>query len=177
MLTTGTFEVAPVDDPCELPPTGGYRGLENQLYRVEIHDPGQPGGSATFKWSRENASVGSRVASMVSGTELELATLGRDDVLSFKTGDWVEITDDVREFSQAPGEMRKVTVVEATRRHPVHAAASGRHAARKLSRTAPSPRRATCGCAAGTRRARSSAPMPAARRSRCRTSTPRARPA
>ncbi len=44
VLTTGTFEVAPVDDPCELPPTGGYRGLENQLYRVEIHDPGQPGG-------------------------------------------------------------------------------------------------------------------------------------
>ena len=45
-LTTGTYEVAAVDDPCELPPTGGYRGLENQLYRVEIHDPGQPGGPA-----------------------------------------------------------------------------------------------------------------------------------
>jgi hypothetical protein len=30
-LTTGTYEVAAVDDPCELPPTGGYRGLENQL--------------------------------------------------------------------------------------------------------------------------------------------------
>ena len=44
-LTTGTYEVAAVDDPCELPPTGGYRGLENQLYRVEIHDPGQPGGT------------------------------------------------------------------------------------------------------------------------------------
>ena len=40
VLSTGTFDVAPVDDPCELPPTGGYRGLENQLYRVEIHDPG-----------------------------------------------------------------------------------------------------------------------------------------
>lgn len=116
VLTTGTFEVAPVDDPCELPPTGGYRGLENQLYRVEIHNPGQPGAGATFKWSRENASVGSRVASMVSGSELELVTLGRDDILSFKTGDWVEILDDVREFSQAAGEMRKVTVVEATRR-------------------------------------------------------------
>src|SRR5690349_4158559 len=39
-LTTGTYEVAAAPDPCELPPTGGYRGLENQLYRVEIHDPG-----------------------------------------------------------------------------------------------------------------------------------------
>ena len=43
-LTTGVFEVAPENDPCELPPTGGYRGLENQTYRIEIHDPGQPGG-------------------------------------------------------------------------------------------------------------------------------------
>ena len=50
---------APATDPCELPPTGGYRGLENQLYRVEIHDPGPPGGRRTFKWSRDNASVGS----------------------------------------------------------------------------------------------------------------------
>jgi hypothetical protein len=115
VLTTGTFDVAPVDDPCELPPTGGYRGLENQLYRVEIHDPGQPGTGATFKWSRENASVGSRVASMISATELELATLGRDDVLRFNTGDWVEITDDQREFSRAAGEIRKITVIEATR--------------------------------------------------------------
>ncbi|MGZ8402513.1 MAG: DUF6519 domain-containing protein [Rhodoplanes sp.] len=81
-----------------------------------MHDPGQPGGGATFKWSRENASVGSRVARMISGTELELQTLGRDDVLRFSTGDWVEITDDLREFSRLPGEIRRVTVIDATRR-------------------------------------------------------------
>jgi len=115
-LTSGTFDVPPSSDPCELPPTGGYRGLENQTYRVEIQDPGLPGGTATFKWSRDNACVGSRVASMVSATELELQTLGRDDVLRFNTGDWVEIIDDVREFSQRCGEMRRVTVNEAARR-------------------------------------------------------------
>ena len=115
-LTTGTFDVPPSDDPCELPPTGGYRGLENQTYRVEIQDPGQPGAGATFKWSRENASVGSRVASMVSATELELESLGRDDVLRFNSDDWVEIIDDVREFSQRCGEIRKITVNEAARR-------------------------------------------------------------
>jgi Family of unknown function (DUF6519) len=120
-LTVGEHQVVPVDDPCELPPTGGYRGLENQLYRVEIHNGGQPGAGATFKWSRDNASIGSRVASIVSATVLELETLGRDDVLSLKTGDWVEITDDVREFSQAPGEMRKITVDPATRRITVAA--------------------------------------------------------
>ena len=115
-LTTGTFEVPPESDPCELPPTGGYRGQENQTYRVEIHDPGRPDGTATFKWSRENASVGSRVASMVSATELELQSLGRDDVLRFNTGDWVEVIDDVREFSQRCGEVRRITVNEAARR-------------------------------------------------------------
>ena len=114
-LTTGIFDVPPEDDPCELPPTGGYRGLENQTYRVEVHDPGQPGGKATFKWSRENASVGSRVASVISSTELELQTLGRDDVLRFNSGDWVEIIDDVRELSQRCGEMRRITVNEAAR--------------------------------------------------------------
>ncbi|RYY56079.1 MAG: right-handed parallel beta-helix repeat-containing protein, partial [Comamonadaceae bacterium] len=92
------------------------RGLENQLYRVEIQDAGQPGGTASFKWSRENASVGSRVASVVSATTLELQTLGRDAVLRIDTGDWVEILDDVREFSQAAGELRRVTVDAASRR-------------------------------------------------------------
>jgi hypothetical protein len=116
VLTTGTFDVAPTNDPCELPPSGGYRGLENQLYRVEIHDAGQPDGAATFNWSRENASVASCVASMVSDSILELESLGRDDVLRISTGDWVEITDDVREFAQAAGEMRRVTADAATRR-------------------------------------------------------------
>src|SRR5690606_4638102 len=111
-LSTGTYEVPPLSDPCELPPTGGYRGLENQLYRVEIHDPGLPGAGATFKWSRENASVGARVAAFVSSTELELETLGRDEVLGLHDGDWVEILDDVREFSQRPGELRRLSIAD-----------------------------------------------------------------
>jgi hypothetical protein len=115
-LSTGTYEESSVTDPCELPPTGGYRGLENQLYRVEVHTGGQPGAGATFKWSRDNASVGSRVKSIVSSTELELDSLGRDDVLRFNTDDWVEIIDDAREFSQAAGEMRRIVVDEANQR-------------------------------------------------------------
>ncbi|MDE2394347.1 MAG: right-handed parallel beta-helix repeat-containing protein [Burkholderiales bacterium] len=111
-LTSGTFNVTAAPDPCELPPSGGYTGLENQLYRVEIHDPGLPGAGATFKWSRDNNSVASRVAAYVSATELELDSLGRDEVLRFKIGDWVEIKDDVREFAQAPGEMRKIADID-----------------------------------------------------------------
>lgn len=115
--------VPPDLDPCELPPSGGYRGLENQLYRIEIHDEGVVGG-ATFKWSRDNASVASNVVEIVShtaaSTELKLASLGRDTVLRFNTGDWVEILDDRRELSGENGdpalrrgEMRKITVDDA----------------------------------------------------------------
>jgi hypothetical protein len=122
-LSTGTYDVAAVPDPCELPPSGGYTGLENQLYRVEIHDAGGPGGSATFKWSRDNASVASRVASIVGATELELDSLGRDEVLRFAVGHWVEITDDAREFSQTGGEMRRITEIDDSSRRIRFAAA------------------------------------------------------
>jgi len=115
--------VPPDLDPCELPPSGGYRGLENQLYRVEIHDGGTVG-TAMFKWSRDNASVASNVVEIVSqtatNTELKLASLGRDAVLRFNTGDWVEILDDRRELSGENGDpalrrgvMRKISVDDA----------------------------------------------------------------
>lgn len=115
LLSTGTFEDPAILDPCELPPSGGYRGLENQLYRVEIHAPGKPGAGATFKFSRENASVVVPVEAWVNDKELRLGSLGRDDVLGFKTGDWVEIVDDALEFLRQPGQMRRITVEHGTR--------------------------------------------------------------
>ncbi|GAX60137.1 hypothetical protein SCALIN_C05_0222 [Candidatus Scalindua japonica] len=96
------------ENPCLLPPKGGYRGLENQLYRVEIHDGGEPG-AATFKWSRDNGIVATKVLA-ISGVELNVESIGRDAERSFKSGDWVEIIDDNREFSGKAGEMRTITV-------------------------------------------------------------------
>jgi hypothetical protein len=113
-LTSGTVDVTGIEDPCELPPEGGYRGLENQTYRVEVHDGGAPG-TATFKWSRDNASVAMPVVEMVSTTVLRLATVGKDDVLRVSTNDWVEIIDDNYELNQKPGVLRKVTVKDAER--------------------------------------------------------------
>src|SRR5438093_545155 len=65
-LTTAAVGVPSADDPCTIAADGGYRGPENRLYRVEIHEPG-PLGTATFKWSRDNASVATAVTS-VDGT-------------------------------------------------------------------------------------------------------------
>jgi hypothetical protein len=112
-LTTDTVD-AGTEEPCELPPVAGYSGLENQTYRVEVHEGGAPG-TATFKWSRDNGSVAIPVVDKVSSTSLRLATVGKDDVLRVSTGDWVEILDDTYELRRKPGEVRKVTVDDAAR--------------------------------------------------------------
>lgn len=115
-LTTQAVQVVDPNDPCLLPPTPGYRGLENQLYRVEIHDAGAPG-TATFKWSRDHASVATNVVEMPAADTLVVASVGRDAVLRFSPGHWVEITDDRRELAGLPGDMRKIIQVDdATRR-------------------------------------------------------------
>lgn len=116
--TLSTQAVAPPasDDPCILSPTGGYRGIENRLYRVEIHDTGA---TTRFKWSRENVSVASAVTDVVvSGAESQLtvARIGRDAVLRFQIDDWVEVTDDYLELTGQSGQMARVKkVIEATR--------------------------------------------------------------
>jgi len=120
-LSTTAESTAKDTDPCEMPLGGGYRGLENQLYRVEIHNGG-PVGTADFKWSRDNASVASGVEEVVSCKELKLYSLGRDAVLGFNDGDWVEILDDHYELcgegndpAKRRGLMCKITVNRDTR--------------------------------------------------------------
>ena len=114
-LTTKAIGVASPDDPCLIPPSGGYRGLENRLYRVEIHDAGKVG-TATFKWSRDNASVATGISAIEGDKTLTVDRAVWDSVRRFSPGDWVEITDDWREFSRAPGEIRRIaTVVDSSR--------------------------------------------------------------
>jgi hypothetical protein len=104
--------VDPADDPDETPcvadPLGGYRGLENQLYRVQIHDVA--GGQRTFKWSRENGSVMAGWTGHVANT---LVVEGvRDTASGFAAGQWVEIVDRLAELRGEPGVMLRLTKVE-----------------------------------------------------------------
>jgi hypothetical protein len=111
-LTTTAVGVPVSTDPCTIPPSGGYRGTENRLYRVEIHDAG-PLGTATFKWSHDNASIASHVEAIdASRTTLTVTRLGRDDVRRLSVDDWVEVTDDWRELHGLAGELRKVATVD-----------------------------------------------------------------
>src|SRR5262249_26740374 len=97
-------------DPCELLPRTGFQRLENQLYRVEIHDPGDIG-KATFKWSRENGSVVTKWLDQ-DNLNLKVAGTGRGAPLSFSPGDWVELIDDTLELNGKPGVFVRVTKAE-----------------------------------------------------------------
>ncbi len=94
-------------DPCIIPPMGGYTGLENQLYRIEIHTAGAPG-TATFKWSRNNASIEARVMNIVSSTSFTVDSVGRDAVLGLQPGDWIELSDNAHELNGLPGLMLQI---------------------------------------------------------------------
>ncbi len=109
-LTTSTQVPPPDDNPCSISAAGGYRGLENRLYRLEIHTPG-PLGIAKFKWSRNNASVMTSVTA-INTDQITVESIGRDDILRFNVGDWVEITDDYLEFQSLSGQMGKITNID-----------------------------------------------------------------
>ena len=85
---------------CQPTPSAGYRGLENQLYRVEIHEGGDET-TARFKWSRENGSIVAAVTS-ISGANVQVDSLGPDANLGFQAGQWVELIDDSYLFGQSP---------------------------------------------------------------------------
>ena len=56
-----------------------------------------------FKWSRDNASVATNVTAITALDKLTVASVGRDSVMHFKIGDWIEVTDDWLEFARQPG--------------------------------------------------------------------------
>lgn len=97
------------DDPCITAPESKYRGLENQLYRVEIHDGSDPESNAevaTFKWSRDNGSV----ATAWLGSAGDDLLVGR--ARGFASGNWVELSDDTLELQGKPGTLVKLAKVE-----------------------------------------------------------------
>ncbi|HRJ53128.1 MAG TPA: DUF6519 domain-containing protein [Candidatus Thiothrix moscowensis] len=93
---------------CDASPESGYQGLSNQLYRIEIHKKGKAD-TATFKWSRENASIVTTI------------TAYADKVISVKSssgffiGDLVEITNDEKELRGEPGVLIKIANMDGNK--------------------------------------------------------------
>ena len=117
-LTTSAQPSVDTGDDCDVPSAGGFRGRENRLYRVEVHTGGTVGGggAATFKWSRDNASVASNVDAIAGGTAVTVRRLGRDEVLRFRVDDWVEVLDDRVEFRRQSGHMARITRIDEAAR-------------------------------------------------------------
>jgi hypothetical protein len=132
LLTNGVVP-SPSTGPCALSPATGYTGLENQLYRVEIHQGGSTTSTppATFKWSREGSSVATGVTSIstvtnsvgTTASQLAVQSMGRDQVLGFNPGDWIEIIDDHLELNPPqlngqpqPGELHKIDSIDSAAR-------------------------------------------------------------
>ena len=98
------------DRPCLVPAQAGYRGQENQLYRVEIHVGGNAT-KATFKWSRDNGTL----LTAWSGPDatdtntMQVDSLGPDAVRRFRTNQWVEISDETYDLHNHPGKLLKLT--------------------------------------------------------------------
>ena len=104
----------PPTELCVISPESRYRGAENQLYRVEVHQGGVAATGttgATFKWSRDNGSVVFPIVSL-SGTTVVVENLGRDDCLSLKPGDWVEVSDDDVAAGETAGPLAQVDTVD-----------------------------------------------------------------
>ena len=112
-MAAGTVQPTDTSDPCVVPSQAGYAGLENQLYRIEIHRGGStsgPGPRPTFKWSRHNGSVLSAWTGR-SGRELSLESLGRDTERGFSGAQWVELGDDDLDAKEQVGPLVEVEAV------------------------------------------------------------------
>jgi len=121
-------QLGPVEadsDPCVIAADARYRGCENQLYRVEIHQGGLAGGAnaatgASFKWSRENGSVvfpivdsalGAANADGSAQLTVTLGKSGRDARLGLAVNDWVELVDDNYTLAQRAFALLQVIAV------------------------------------------------------------------
>lgn len=102
---------------CSISPEARYRGMENQLYRVEIHKSGlayiSDGGenAATFKWSRDNGTVVFPI-SEPQGKVVTLQASWRDDRSRIKVGDLVEIIDDTSVLQNRAEKLIKVNAID-----------------------------------------------------------------
>lgn len=99
-------------EPCLIAPDAKYRGQENQLYRIEIHDSGTAGTNgqkATFKWSKDNGSIVCRIVEFF-GNELTV-----DKSHGFEAKNWVELTNDEQELRGEPGSLVRLIKVEGDR--------------------------------------------------------------
>jgi hypothetical protein len=114
------------EEECEFPPEPRYRGPQNQLYRVEIHqgagrnaNPDGGKGGPSWKWSRDNASVLYPLAKdhegkpEIDGSRVQLEHLGLDERTALTPGTVVEPVSIRAELLQRPLPLLQVLEVDS----------------------------------------------------------------
>ena len=101
MAAQANPEVIP-PDPCLVPPTAGFKGLENQLYRVEIHHPG-----AAYDLTAAADAVD--ITAFPAGTTNQATVAGG----AWTPGDAVEIYRGAAGFDPLVAELFVVVAVDA----------------------------------------------------------------
>ena len=119
MLRARAVPAAIATSECVVPPNGGYRRLENQLYRVEIHAGSDAAGGATYLWSRENGSVVARLDDVSADAtthkgSVRVSHIGRDATVGFGPEQLVEITDAGRMLRGDPGVLAEIDEIQGT---------------------------------------------------------------
>jgi hypothetical protein len=114
-LSTEAVRPPAAEDPCLIAPGGGYRGLENRLYRVEIHEGGRLG-EATFLCDRDNGSIEFLIEEFKSNRQVKVKSLGRDQTSKLGVGTCVVVLDNDTEKGETAGTAARIReIVEEDR--------------------------------------------------------------
>jgi Family of unknown function (DUF6519) len=95
--------------------TSGYRGVENQLYHVEIHQDKPKDTTSienfmpTFKWARNNASL--FIAATIESGTVTAQGSGQGSLLGLVVGQYVELIDEQSELLGDPGHLAQIKQV------------------------------------------------------------------
>ena len=125
LLAARTERDAEPEEASIVPATSGYLGVENQLYRVEVHTGGTAPGTdtadgPTFKWSRENGTAEFRIVAIADVETkasdqvmtVTVTSLGRDARTGLDVGDLVELIDDTWAPQGAPPPLLAVQKID-----------------------------------------------------------------
>jgi hypothetical protein len=105
-----------------IPESAGFRGLENQLYRIQIHEGNfaptaangiQVGVPPKFKWSRDNGSVIATWREHGAPLEITIDRLGPGGASGFRPDDWIELTNDHDDLLERGGVIGRVDSIAA----------------------------------------------------------------
>jgi hypothetical protein len=114
--TKNTDRTQPTSSDVPAEADSGYRRLDNQLYRVQVHDDSDAPSGPTVLWSRDNGSVVARLLEIRPSAEkvnLVVDRNGHEGDLSFAKDDLIEVTSTDLDLRGDHGYLATVTGLPA----------------------------------------------------------------